>query len=167
MIDEDASQWDEMQELFLLSEYLDASNLEASFEEYLSDRRRTHDEIAYYDDHGSWRSTDAIPGHEVDEPLEVQPNQCYYNCQTRIGPDLNYVEGYAVNTDGRQAVPHAWLERDDGTIIEPTPTIAPAVTRYYGVRFNNVDVTEAMIRREQADPIVEAVLNGLITDADE
>lgn len=150
--------WDDINELFVCQGYLDSNNIKESFEDYLNDRRKLYPELGFYKEFGSWRNGDIIKGEESNESLSLRPNQCYYNCQTQISPTLSYVEGYAVSKKGKQAVPHAWLEYDDGRVVESTPTIPVDETLYYGVKFENIDVTKAMIDLEQADPIVEYMI---------
>ena len=73
------------------------------------------------------------------EPME--PQQCFRNCWGLMleDPSLHYCEGFAATSLGL-LVEHAWLEADDGTIIDPTWTNFADekrnVATYLGVRFD-------------------------------
>jgi hypothetical protein len=80
------------------------------------------------------------------EGFEVMtPNECYGNCFNVVldHTDVTYVEGYAQATS--MPTNHAWLEHDDGTIIDPTWANLAMVQEvtYLGIKFD----TDFVIRR--------------------
>lgn len=147
--------WDSKAEIAALVG-IDTTRPRESFEEYLELREGTYPEIAYYLEHGSWRDTTALTDTEretvEDQSPYHQPNNCYYNAQNAMSPQLQYVEGYVIGRASR--VPHAWVEIND-KVVELTPNIDRDHAEYYGVAFDHVDVAESMIRTEKAVPIVE------------
>jgi hypothetical protein len=161
------SGWDATDELIAVSNQLKhADSLQETFEKYLVTREQAFPEVAYYAKHGEWRTEQTVAAADLDDPFSAKPHECYYNAQTSFGPDTQYVEGYAIHYTKQAAIPHAWLERDE-VILELTPSLDHTVSTYYGVAFDHVDVTHALIEREHASPIVEAAVVGLFADADE
>lgn len=151
-------EWDAKAELIIA--FTQYPQTRQGFEEYLDERAEIYDEIRFYRENGSWRDTDIDPDVR-DEVLEgvfnQQSNNCYYNVQTALTPDVTYVEGYALSGKGVPA-PHSWLEAE-GSVVEITPPLSEVEkVDYWGVAVNNVTVVEAMTAREQADPIVEYIL---------
>lgn len=79
----------------------------------------------------------------------AEESQCYLNCYKVVTEveGYTYVEGKA--SSGLLIVDHAWLEDEDGTIIDPTwgnhlgPGLYEDGPVYWGVRFS----TEFVIRR--------------------
>jgi len=160
--------WDSKAELFVAySEYLDPENPRESFEEYLTDRAEHFPEVEYYLEHGSWRDDGHLTGDARKEIIETvfnqQPNNCYYNSQSSMVSDRMYVEGYVI-TDSHVPAPHAWFEVEEGgvsKIVEITPPWvekSPENVDYFGVKFHNKVVRQAMMERGTADPIVETVI---------
>ncbi|WP_302083930.1 hypothetical protein [Salinibaculum rarum] len=155
---------DEAEFIGTVAQFLNLDNLRPSFEAYLEARCDVYPVIEYYTKHGDWRASDpdAIPDDTYrelrDRMPNAAPNNCYYNAQTGLLPEVTYCEGYAVNTEFPAVVPHAWVEHG-GSVMDITPTVNAETAEYFGVAFDNSTVREAMAAREQADPIVEYVLN--------
>lgn len=160
--------WDSKPELFVaFSEYLNPDKPRKSFERYLTERSEVHPELAYYQDHGSWRERGSLSDSAREEVLETVFNQgannCYYNAQTAMIPERTYVEGYVI-TNGHVPAPHAWLEVEENgvqKVVEITPPWSEKDgqhTEYFGVPFDESTVRKILAERETADPIVEAVI---------
>ena len=69
------------------------------------------------------------------------PQNCFGNCAMMVltkDPTLTYVEGYV---DAIIPIHHAWVTRDDGTILDPTVRLeyrlGPAPSAYFGVPFDS------------------------------
>jgi len=155
-------QWDDTAEVLICSQIISKKRIKESFEAYLSTREEIYPEIAYYSKNGSWRNRQQLPESTIESILPVSPddleyNQCYYNSQTNIGPQRQYVEGYAILEDGSAAVPHAWFEHEH-KVVEVTPSIDQSTTLYFGCEFEDREIDQALIEREQVDPIVESVV---------
>lgn len=146
--------WDDVSELLIASSNTPGPLEKSEFLDYLFSAAERHKEVEYYLEHGEWQSTEPLDEEEEEMVgralLNEVPNQCYHNAQTSFTPNLKYTEGYALT--GKHAIPHAWLTLD-GKVVEITPTVD--ADHYFGVVFDGVDVAEAMLERELADPIVE------------
>jgi hypothetical protein len=80
-----------------------------------------------------------VPDDPYYDALEV--GQCYYNAFVASADQgLQYVEGFAQTKTSPFLLSHAWLEDEDGTIIDPTwahlglPVESPII--YFGVKFS-------------------------------
>lgn len=110
-------------------------------------------------DHGVERRWSPLPeGFEY-----LEPGMCFrHAAEGAMYEALHYVEGVAV-TDGLPFVfEHAWMEDDDGRVIDVTwvhdAEHDRSTTRYLGVRVPDELLRETLIRRE-----VYGVLNDLAT----
>lgn len=68
---------------------------------------------------------------QVAKEVTAQERQCYRNAFFAVvtNDDLYYVEGFAAL--GNTLVPHAWLETEEGIVVEPTPYWLTDSARYF------------------------------------
>lgn len=133
--------------------------LREDFLTYITERSEVYEEVAFYQTHGSFRDTSLLTDEEegyVDAHVfNTVENQCYYNAQTSVSPELKYVEGYRISPKHPRPAPHAWLEHK-GKVVELTiPREFNPDALYYGVEYSAQTVTEALSNRERAEPLVE------------
>ncbi|WP_414530487.1 hypothetical protein [Nodularia chucula] len=59
---------------------------------------------------------------QIKSPFKGEPKSCFKNCYQALWnyPQLNYCEGFAINSNVSIAVSHAWLVNNDGEVIDPT-----------------------------------------------
>lgn len=119
-----------------------------------------------YAEYGSLRSHGKLTAEEEDAVDLVidhrEPQNCYYNAQTAMiaaredypTEEIWYVEGYVVDERAPGPTPHAWVEVN-GKIVDPTPPERGSDVVYYGVAYDPQTVRDAMLDREQCDPLAE------------
>jgi hypothetical protein len=96
---------------------------------------------------------DRETSYALAERLDIHPKQCWRNAALTASamPNVTYVEGWVVDTANQAMMPieHGWVEREDGTILDPTLYFWPARSRphyFAGVRY-----TAKEIRAQLAD----------------
>lgn len=79
-----------------------------------------------------------------------EPNECFKNCSLLLvnRDDLEYVEGFAYPFGGDLAVLHAWCVTKDGQVIDPTPTMDPKTTKYFGVQYDRQAYMKSMFKQK-------------------
>lgn len=115
------------------------------------------------------------PIYMPDEFAPMEVKMCFYNAYIMAteNPHLTYVEGYAEATF--LATPHAWLEAEDGTIIDPTwanlELPAGHIATYMGVRFSTSYIRRHALKTGYTGVLSEdwrldcrALRQGFITD---
>lgn len=157
--------WDDMTEV--LTNLLNPEgDLREQLLDYLDDAAERFEVAAFYREYGSFRERGELTDDErdlVDRHVESrQPQSCYYNAQTAIigvfvfEDPIKYVEGYVVSARAPGPTPHAWLEVN-GRVVDITPPERDASAVYYGVAYDPQTVRDALMTREQCDPLAEEV----------
>ena len=77
---------------------------------------------------------------------KMADKQCFRNAAVSVRMGFHYVEGYAMAPYALgMLVHHAWLEEDDGRVIDLTWK-RPEDCQYFGVRFDQEELSEELLR---------------------
>lgn len=109
-----------------------------------------------YHQHGSKRSGELNTSSHLKEiRKQCKLKQCYLNCQTILleSNEFDYFEGYVQNEN--IPIRHAWMEKDN-QIFEltlPWHDITNRDITYFGVKYTEKTVLEALVEEEAAYPL--------------
>jgi hypothetical protein len=95
---------------------------------------------------------------QIKSPFQGQPKSCFDNCYQALWKysQLNYCEGFAINSNVLIPVSHAWLVNNHGEVIDPTWTEDNYQQNiYFGVVLNKIFVRE-MVKKNKIYGIVDS-----------
>jgi hypothetical protein len=141
---------------------IDSGTPKENFEKLLRDNA-SHPVVEYYSLNGTWWETSTLTDDEeeiIERKTKKKDDCCYLSAQTNAGTSVEYVEGYILEPAGGMyiPIPHAWLTLND-KVVEITANTSKQDKLYYGAKFSLETISEIMIERRTADPIVEAIVD--------